>query len=292
MISPKNVQAFITVARCQSFADAAERMHLSQPALSAAIKKLEQQLGGALFNRSTRKVVLSVEGKEFLPIAQRLLSDWEESMSDIQHLFALSRGTLTLAAMPSFATGPLPKILAQFHQEFSNIKLRIVDVVMESVIDAVREGKAEVGFTFEHEQLQGLEFEPLFEDDFVLALPANHALVNSPGVEWSTLESMELVSMNRGSSVRRWVDEYTQSMALSIDYVGESGQLNTLGELVAAGVGGAVVPAISRGQMESRGVVFVPLISPLKKRVGMICSTQHGLSAPAKHFWNMVKHAY
>ena len=98
------VIVFTTVARTGSFAEAAIQLHLSQPALSVAMKNLEQSLGGKLLARTTRSVTLTPEGKAFYPIARRLLSDWEQSMQDVRNHFALGRGKLDMAAMPTYTT--------------------------------------------------------------------------------------------------------------------------------------------------------------------------------------------
>ena len=88
-VSFRQVQIFVCIAQSPTFAQAAEKMCLSQPALSSAIKKMESQLGGLLFSRTTRKVELSPEGRQFLPVAERLIADWQEAFSDLHNLFSL-----------------------------------------------------------------------------------------------------------------------------------------------------------------------------------------------------------
>ena len=106
----KQVRAYIAVAKTGSFAEASELIHLSQPALSLAIKKLEECVGGKLFFRTTRQLMLTPEGEYFLPIAKRLLAEWDDAFTDLNNLFSLSRGQLIIAAMPSFASCELPKL--------------------------------------------------------------------------------------------------------------------------------------------------------------------------------------
>ena len=91
MVTIKNLQAFVELAKCQSFAEAAEKRHISQPALSSAIKKMEQQLGGALFSRSTRSVKLTPEGTSFLPVARRLLDDGENAVAALKRFFKFKK---------------------------------------------------------------------------------------------------------------------------------------------------------------------------------------------------------
>ena len=134
------VIAFSTVARTGSFAEAAIQLHLSPPALSIAIKNLEESLGGKLLARTTRSVALTPEGKAFYPVARRLLSDWEQSLQDVRNHFALRRGKLDIAAMPTYTTNLLPQILANFHRQYPDINVTVHDVIAESVVEMVSEG--------------------------------------------------------------------------------------------------------------------------------------------------------
>ncbi len=111
----KQLRAFLAVAQSLSFAQAGERLHLSQPALSLAIKSLEESLGGPLLERTTRSVSLTPEGETLLPLALRLLADWDNTKMLRQH-FTLQLGKVSIAAMPSFAGNLLPLVLKTFRE--------------------------------------------------------------------------------------------------------------------------------------------------------------------------------
>lgn len=289
-ISIKQVKAFVNVAACGNYAEAAERMHLSQPALSIAIRNLEQSIGGEVFSRSTRKVELTPEGEAFFPVAKRLLQDWEEACSDLNNLFSLQKGKLSVAVMPSYASTLLPEHLKSFHELHPNISLSIQDIVMESVFAAVLAGRAELGITFESESMDGLEFVPLFEDDFVLICPEGHPLAASRSVTWQQIEQFPFIAMNWGSTLRRWIDEVCAKRGIQLNTVAEGGQLVMLGELVAVGLGVSVVPALTQAQMMSKGLACVPLRhSGLKKQVGVVRKQRGALSVAAEAFLTMLQ---
>src|SRR5690349_19963292 len=109
-MTPRRLKAFTVVAQTVSSARACERLHLSQPALSLAIRSLEEALGGRLLTRTTRQVRLTPEGAALLPHAIQLLADWENVRERMQQRFTLQRGHVTVAAMPSFASNVLPGI--------------------------------------------------------------------------------------------------------------------------------------------------------------------------------------
>jgi LysR family carnitine catabolism transcriptional activator len=288
-ITFRQVQAFICVARCATFAEAAEKMFVSQPALSSAIKKMEIQLGGDLFSRTTRKVELSPEGALFLPVALRLMNDWEEAFSDLHTLFSLGRGKLSIAAMPSFAAGQLPQILQLYQAEFANIKLSVADIVMELVYKEVREARVEIGFTFEHERQEGTIFHPLFTDDFMVILPSAHPLAALSSIQWQDIVNYPFVAMNKSSAMRGWIENHVQLLGFKLNVVAEAGQLATLGQFVKHGLGVSVVPCLCQEQMSSKGLVCIPLKnSGLSKRVGMVKISRSNLSVAADTFWQWV----
>ena len=130
-ITLKQLKAFVVVAQQESFMAACEMLHISQPALSIAIKNLEQEVGGSLLSRTTRAVVLTPEGEQFLPTAKRLLQEWDDAFIDLTQSFSLEHGMLSIAAMPSFASSLVPNYLKQFRQDFPQVKIKLHDVIAE-----------------------------------------------------------------------------------------------------------------------------------------------------------------
>lgn len=286
MLSYKQLQAFVTLAQSNTFAEAAEKIHLSQPALSSSIKKLELELGGELFSRTTRKVTLSKEGAEFVPIAMRLIHDWDSSMADMRDLFAMQRGKLTIAAMPSFANSILPKLVKTFHQRWQGINLTIKDVVMEDVIQLVREGRAEIGFSFETEQLEGLAFETLMTNNFIAVIGPDSTLAHHQALSWEQIAQNHFVAMNRGSAIRQWIEQFVLQHHLKLNIVVEANQLATVGEFVKFGMGVSVVPGICQQQFTRSGLLCKPITGVnLSRKIGMLKTHRKSLSVPAKALW-------
>ncbi|WP_158769400.1 LysR family transcriptional regulator [Paraglaciecola sp. L1A13] len=288
-VSYRQLQAFVLVAQSNTFAEAAQKMFLSQPALSSAIKKMEEQVGGSLFSRTTRKVQLSPEGQDFLPTAIRLVNDWQDAFGDLQQVFSMGRGKLSIAAMPSFAVGHLPSILLQFQSHFPNVKVSVSDIVMEQVIKAVSDERVALGFTFETEQLDGLTFFPMFTDKFIAVVPQSHPLTKYTTLSWAQLAQYPFIAMNRGSAIRRWVDSHYETLDLKLSMVAEASQLATLGQFVEHGLGVSIVPGLCEQQMQRLGLVCLPIKGEgLSKRVGMLKKQQSNMSVSAQALWDWV----
>lgn len=291
-ISFRQLRAFVEVATSSTFAEAAVNLHLTQPALSTSIKKMEQQLGGKLFERNTRNVSLTPEGEFLFPNAVRLMRDWENTFSDTQNLFAMSKGQLTVCAMPSFAESKLPSLLSLFHKTAPKVNIRVVDIVMEQVINEVTNGRCEMGFSFEPDRKDGLVFESLFADQFVVVVNKSQASIIQDDPQWDTCLSLPLVMMNRGSAVRNWTQSKLENYG-ELDIVAETGQLSTLGKLIQHGLGISIMPRICEEHMKNLGLTVINIeVDPLIKRIGLIRNARKGLSVPAKGLWDLAVKTY
>lgn len=110
----KQLKAFLVLARTLNYASASTELHLSQSALSLSIKSLEEELGGKLFKRNTRRVELTQEGLSLIPFARKLLANWEDMEKDVKQRFKLHRGTLSIASMPFVTHAILPEVIKIF----------------------------------------------------------------------------------------------------------------------------------------------------------------------------------
>ena len=281
-ISIRQLRAFVAVAKSRSFAEACTVLHLSQPALSIAIRNLEEAVGGSLLARSTRSVALTPEGEEFYPVVQRLLSDWDRSLEDVHNLFALRRGVLDIAAMPTFASSLLPRILAEYHRQYGGVKVTVHDVIAESVVDMVRDGRAELGVTFDPGEVQDLVFRALFKDRFVAVMPPGHPLLARERVNWVELSAYPFIAMQRPSSIRLMIDSRLEQKGIALTPAFEAHQLASIGRMVASDLGVSVVPALSGDQMREMGAECRALVGPvITRKVGVLTRRRYPLSVAA-----------
>ncbi|MGQ7248441.1 LysR family transcriptional regulator [Halomonas sp. V046] len=279
----KQLRAFLAVARTLSFTQACEYLHLSQPALSLAIKGLEESLGGRLLIRTTRSVRLTPEGETLVPLAKRLLADWDSTEEVLRQRFTLQLGRLSLAAMPSFAGNLLPQALMVFRRRHPRINVTVHDVINEQVIDMVRQRQVEMGIVFEPEATGSLTFTPLFSDRFVAVVPADSPLAQHPALDWDTLMSRDFVALQRPSMVRRLLEQQLGPRHVGLKVAFETHQLASVGRMVASGLGVSAVPSLCIRQMQETGAVCLPLTDPvIERNVGVITWTPHELSVAAR----------
>jgi LysR family carnitine catabolism transcriptional activator len=290
-VTVKQLRAFAEIAASGSFADAAERLHLSQPALSAAIRKLEEAAGGPLFARSTRRVRLTPEGEAFYPVAKRLLNDWSEAFGDLEELFSKQRGKVTLAALPTLAAGLLPPVLAQFRRQHPRINLSVHDVLAEQVTAMVREGRADIGLSVQPRQVDDIGFEPLLRDRFVVVCPLGHPLLEQSEVRWESLGNYPFIGISPLSSTQQAIDRTMAECEIELDTLCEVGQIATAARLVAAGLGVSVLPSLSFLQVSAEGIDYRPLIGPdVPRTLGIITVSQIPMSSAATAMLEMIRH--
>ncbi|EPC02324.1 LysR family transcriptional regulator [Litchfieldella anticariensis FP35 = DSM 16096] len=290
--SIKQLRAFVAVAHSRSLAEASERIHLSQPALSIAIRKLEETVGGPLFARTTRQLSLTPEGEAFLPVAIRLLNDWTEAFEDLGELFSKQRGKITLAALPTLAAGLLPGIIATFREHHPRINLSLHDVLAEQVNQLVREGRADLGFSVPPFESEDLAFEPLLVDRYVAVCPLGHPLLEQRRVKWEQLTGHPFIGINRLSSSRQDIDRIMAEVGKPLDILCDVSQIATVGRMVAAGIGISVLPALSFRQIAADGIGYRPLVTPtIDRELGIVMRRRHPLSAAASALLEVIRSA-
>lgn len=292
-ITIKQIRAFLAVVEVNSFIEASELLHISQPALSTAIKNLEDTVGGKLLARSTRTLSLTPEGELFLPVAKRLLADFENALIELNELFLLRRGNLSLAAMPSFASTHLPQHLLSFNKDHPAIKVKIHDVIAEDALEMVQTGKVEFAISFDPGTSDDLNFETLFLDKFVAVFPKSHLLMKVNQIGWQHLVKYPFITLKRPSSIRLLMDNILAEQNIFLNVAFETNQLATVVQMVATEIGISVMPSLYKQQIQALNLEFKELSSPvISRRVGIITRRRYALSNTAKAFIEILRRYY
>jgi LysR family carnitine catabolism transcriptional activator len=292
-ITLKQVRTFVTIAQSKSFAEAGEILHLSQPALSISMKNLEETLGGKLLARSTRTLTLTPEGKLFLPVAKRLLTDFDDAFIELSELFSLKRGHLSLAAMPSFASTHLPQHLLIFTEQYQNIKVKVHDVIAEEAVTMVQTGKVEFAISFDPGEFDDLNFETLFNDQLLAVFPEEHPLTQVNNLTWKQLSQYPFIALQRPSSIRMRMENKLAEQELFLQIKYESNQLATVVQMVASKLGVSAIPSLYKQQIKALNIQYSPLSSPtISRRVGIITRKRYPLSQSAQFFVKLLRKNY
>lgn len=297
-ISIEDYRAFIAVVDEGSFVGAAEALHLTQSALSRRIAKIESHLDARLFDRDSRNVALTGVGRAFVPIARPAVAAFERSLHEITDVVALRDGTVTFASMLTAAQSVLPDVVADFAAAFPGVRIRLLDHQGDTVLDRVAGGEAEFALVVEPPEHPRLEFEPLWQDPYVLACPAAHALAGTGGpVRWADLAADPTPFIRVGPGNRNHDELAREDLSRAVLERArfEVQHVSTALAYVNAGVGITAVPAmvLREGMRESTGstsaagpqagrIAAVPLDQPaVCRRIGLVRARHHHLSPAA-----------
>ncbi|NCT84967.1 MAG: LysR family transcriptional regulator [Comamonadaceae bacterium] len=239
------LRAFVTVAARQSFRAAADELHLSAPALSRRIERLEERVGARLLERTSRSVKLSAVGEAFLDRVRDVLEDLDAAVLGVHELASGHQGRLTVAAVPTAASGFVPQALGRWLQDYPQVTLRLLDGSLQDTTLSVLGGQADLGIGFADAQVAGLQYAPLGRDPYVLAVPADHAWAAQTQVELAELQRVALVGLAAGSGNRQLLDAQLKARGLALPPRHEAAHLQAVLALVSAGLGAALVPRLA-----------------------------------------------
>ena len=288
----QQLQAFVAVAERGSFRAGADHIHLSAPALSRRIDKLETILGARLFNRTTREVELTPLGGVFLDRARAALDDLEAAMLGISDIAASRTGRVTVACVPSAAIHFLPQVVRSFSERYPQIRIRVMDEAASMVLSSVVSGESDFGISFMGNQMPGVAFDPIHTDPFVLAVPRDHALAQRKAVNWSSLSNERLIAVARTSGNRQLLDDALAKAGIDPAYRFEVSHIATLLGMVEAGLGLAAVPRLALSPAHAN-LVGLALRGPVVSReLGLTTRRGAALHAPAQVFYDYLRLAF
>ena len=277
----KHFRAFVAVAQHLHFTKAAEQLHITQPSLSLLIQQLEAALKVKLITRSTRRVALTEMGKAFFPLAQNVVSDLESAISHMKDLAELKQGKVTVAAFPSVATNQLPAILVEFHRQFPNVKVQIIDAIWDTVVDKIRSGIADFGIGSRPPELENLNFEEIYADEIMLLATKDHPLAGEKELRWKQIDNEEIVLLSTDTGVRQSIDEALLKAGISLNPIMEPALILTAAALVSAGAGLGIILSSYLKAIRMEGLVAIPLIEPRILRPVGIITRKNGQMPPA-----------
>jgi DNA-binding transcriptional LysR family regulator len=191
----RQVRAFVAIANFGGFTEASTRLHVSQAALSGALKDLEEALGAELLHRTTRKVRLSDAGAAFLPLAERLLRDLDVAVDAVSE-WKQQAGSVVRVAVPQLmACTLLPEAIAAFRKDHPATQVRVVDSPPEAVVARVLAGEVDFGIGPQRAVSSEVAASTLFEMPFLAVFPQGHALGALREVSWAALSAYDLISL-------------------------------------------------------------------------------------------------
>ena len=270
------LRAFVAVAETGSFADAARRLHMTQPGVSRAVATLEKELGGVLLHRGRGRTRLTAFGDEALTRSRIIL---HESEAIRQSTDGVARGRVRLGSMPSVSATLLPRLLTHLDHRHPAVEVAVVDGHDDELVAWVRDGTVDVGVVAGHHQ--GLGQRPLFRDEFLAVLPRNHPLARAPAVTRSAFAEMPFILTRAGCE--RLVLELLATASVRPTVGHEVSEPSAILAMVSEGIGVSIMPGLA-ARCPPRSVVLLPLDPPAERLLSLATPGGRSLSPAAEAF--------
>ncbi len=283
--TPRQLDAFVAVAELANFSLSAKRLHLTPSAVSNLISELEAALGFAVFERTTRKVALTAEGRKFLPSAlavQRQVSRATVAALDIRDK---TDDIVRIAAPMSIAAFILPPLIAQHRQAHPRTTVRIIDTAVEWLSDRVQIGEADLAMGPDRNAPPDVRRTDIFPTPWVIWCPPDHALAALSPVRWRDLAQVDIYAAGRDHehSIRPLLDP--NSDAARIQPVQVVDNLSTALGVAAAGLGVTFSPDYVAPLAKALGLVQRPLVDPtIIRQMALYEPLDRKISAAAETF--------
>jgi LysR family transcriptional regulator, carnitine catabolism transcriptional activator len=278
-VNSRQLAAVLAIAEYRSFIAAAAHLGISQPALTLTIKRLEHTLGMPLFLRTTRQITITAAGREFVAMAERVFNDLNLSMRSLRELTEQQRGQVIVTSLiPVNMSG----VIAEYGRQFPGIEIQLREGFQDDVRDDVRSGLADFGIGDISDLPDSHLAESLGGEELWVILRDDHPLTRQRQIEFGALKDVALVSFRVGSSTRRLIDAAATAAGFTLRHVVTVSLPLTLMNLVAGGVGAAIVPARPWPQAIYSNLVSRPLVHPrLASEIGIMRLRDRELSPAA-----------
>src|SRR5215469_13289222 len=258
----RQLRAFLLVAQHRSFTRAAGALFITPSGLSVLIRELENHLGGRLFDRTTRQVLLTKAGTQLLSAVERNLHALQDALSGVGRP-AKTDAALSFGAPPSWSSGVLAQVIKEFRLRHPDLRLYLVDVDAATIQQKVEAGELDMGLGFFFKHLPGIRRMPMYRFSLMVVRPKAGNAPWRSSTSWSSLKGERIIALQPSLPIRQLIDRHLAKAGVTYEPSLVLNYLNTQIAMVAAGEGIAIVPSFSLPECQNRKLVMSCLINPV-----------------------------
>jgi DNA-binding transcriptional LysR family regulator len=283
------LHTFLEIVRLKSFSRAAQTCFRTQPAISAQIRQMEQELGTALFERFGSRISLTTAGKIFTEYAQQLLEVRRRAIEAVAELDRIPKGELVIAANEATCIHVLPSVFSSYKKRFPEVQLQVSRAYGARAVQAVLENAVDFAITQLPIQERKLEIVRIYSDEIRLFVPPGHPLARARAVTAKEAAQHPLL-LPKGGRTRSYIDQFLESVEASVRVSMELESSEMIKRFVMAGLGIAFLAVSSaREEIQTRQLKDLPLAPlPLHRTLGLIYRRDKPLSRAALGFIEVV----
>ena len=277
------LRAFVAVAEKRHFGSAATTLGVSQSTLSQSLAALEAGLGNHLVERSTRRVSVTPEGVQLLPLARAVIDAAEAFTAAAAGASDPLQGNMRLGLIPTVAPYVLPAVLAGLAQRLPALTLRVVEDQTERLLASLRDGALDAALISLPAGTDGLSAIPIYDEDFLLALPPGHPLSGKHRVPAAALAELPLLLLDEGHCLRDQALDVCQTAGVQADLADtRAASLATAVQCVAGGLGATLIPQSAAPVEAARSRLGLAEFAAPRpgRRVGLVFRSSSGREEP------------
>jgi len=279
------LRSFLAIAREGHMTRAAKALHLTQPAVSAQISRLEDDLGTALFHRTPKGMALTEAGSLFRHHVEEAFLWLEDGRAAVQGLADLTHGSLAIGAGATATTYLLPPLLRVFHDRHPGIKIQVREQGSQAIVDAVLAGALDLGVvTLPVDPAARLTATPWVDDELRLIVPPGHPLSDQQTYRIRDLNGQPLVLFEAGTAVRRVIDQALSAGNAEVEIVMELRSIESIKQMVAQGIGAAFVSQHALGD----GIGLTSSRNRLRRTLAAVHRSDRAPTAAAQAFMDLM----
>ena len=283
----RQLEYFQMASRLRNITRAAERLRVSQPNITVAIKKLEAELGIQLFDRSQKQLSLTPEGAVFLNRIELALRNIQDAVLEVNDYKQLQKGTIKIGIPPMMGAYLFPKIFSSFQTRYSHLEIFLHEEASMSIREQLERDELDFGIIIISGASQSLQLLPMTRSQIVCCVPETSPLARKKSISLQDVTDSSMVMLKEGSFLRQLILGKLEEAGAKPNIVLESNQVGTLKGLVASGVGLAfLLDMVAEG---TPGVKAIPLSEPMYVDVGLAWKKDRYISKAAQSFIDFCK---
>jgi DNA-binding transcriptional LysR family regulator len=250
----RQLRAFVAIAESGTFTAGAQRVHVTQAAISMQIRQLETEIAAKVFVRAPRHVILTEAGEQLLPRARQILREHDAALEEIAELAGAERGRLRIGSASAMVlTDQLPKILRELRRLHPGAEISVVSGTSESLVEHILAGELDIAFVSLPVDVRGIQTERLSDDELVAIASPRHKLAKQKTISAYTLAGEKLILGERGGNTRRLIDQFFAQAGVTLKVSMELSRQAAIRRMVEEDMGVGIVPLQSVNEEVEKG---------------------------------------
>jgi LysR family transcriptional regulator, transcription activator of glutamate synthase operon len=290
----RQLRYLVALADEQHFTRAAAREHIAQPALSQQIRRLEQEVGLALVERTTRRVTVTAAGQLLVARARRILSEVDAAHAEMQELTGVRSGHVMVGTMHTMGPVDVSLALAVFHQRHPGVELTVREQSSEELAEMLRDDVLDLAFLSVTERMEshGLGLHQLVSEELVVVLPHHHRLAGHGTLRMADLAEEHFISYREGARLRELLTFAARHAGFDAQIKLESNESERIKRLVAREMGVAILPRSDAERPGAEVAVAMLTDPPLRRDITLACREGRRLAPAAAEFLALSKELF